>query len=363
MTANMEMSYASTNPEITPRTSGDFLSRERRNPVVTPYDEFLSGSKPVYDRHGIKVSRGFVDLADGISLEIAYSEIDQRRRRTPEGLLGMAAYQSTAWLTQPDGMYIRELLSNAKTGVEGTVIGSPSTRGQQFNPTDNGRNMLEIARWQAPLLGRDETQILLRGVSQGFHNGLAAHAQADEFGFDVVRSELRAGCLVDGITPEMVLEAPFKIANEFIYAGNILKTPMRALVHYAKTLDATMRGTYTHAQALGGLLSGQAGQHMRNLPESTFAHFSAAGGDFMGDSRRVKAIAARYPFVSVSTNGKSHLDDAAGHDKFEEVRARDKTFSDVMIENPQLRSMPIDLMRKHLYHLACEQNPTFASGS
>lgn len=354
MTVSRETSF-SPNYDAQPRQDGDFLSLDR-NPVVTKPDEF--DPYILYDKGGLTISEGMVELEDGTFVEIAYSEIDKNRLHVPEGVNGLATYEATAWTTRGRGMYTYELINQSDMGVEGTIMNSSSTKGKRYSPTENGRNLLEIMRWQAPLLERDEKQVMLKGVSQGFHVGVSAADQAKNYNMDVIAMNMRAGCLPDGLTRSILRKAPRKIANEILALPRLRGTG-RALFHFAKTLDATKRGTYTHGQTVRGLLSGHAGWHMRHMPQSTFGHFSAGEGDFMSDSEAIEEIVEKFPHASVSTDGRSHLDDAAGHYKFQASLDRDVTIAAVLIENPHLRTLPLEIVHKELYRLACEQNPLF----
>lgn len=335
---------------------GDLLSEIGRNPVVTTPDKF--DPQLLYDRGGLAIYEGMVEFEDGTQVEIAYSKIDTDRLHVPEGVQGLASYEHTAWTTRARGMYPYELMNQSDMGVEGTIMNSPSTKKRRYTPTENGRNLLEIIKWQAPILGRDEKQVINKGVSQGFHVASAAIDLAPEYGIDPVAVNVRAVCLPDGITKKLLRGAPRKIFNEVLAIPRMRGTG-NALWHYAKTLDATKRGVHTHWQTVEGLVSGRAGKHMRNMRPTTFGHFSVGKGDFMGDDEVITEIAESFPFVSVSTDGRSHLDDAAGHERFQASLDRDATIAAVFIENPQLRKMPIEVVHQRLYRLACEQNPQF----
>ena len=328
-----------------------------RNPVVSRYND--PNEKTIYDRNGVSIRNRYVTLEDGAEYEIVYSKIN---RNVDIGRQGIASYASTAWTTRPHGLYVHQLIVNASNNIEGHVIGSPENRGRMFNPTENGRNLLEIAAWHAPYLDRDPHHVLSEGISQGFINGVAFADQAEAYDMEVMAADYRAAALPDGVSKKLLKEAPTKIMNEVTEIADIISHPVGRLVHFVKTLDVTKRGLYTHIQAVKGLVSGQPGQHMRNLPASTFGHFSASSGDFMSDHETVNSIASSYDFMSTSNGGKSHLDDVLGSG-YTAARERMKTISHIFAENQNLRSLPIDVMRKQLYHLACEQNPQFIKKS
>lgn len=300
-------------PDIAPMPhdeSGDFLFEDEEFFEPTVYETTRrSRIKTLYENDTATITQRTLMTEDGRKYIVSSSQLAPGRETLPTQYI-----ETTAFMTQPDGMYTRRLINLARLGIEGTVVSSPQNIGILSSLEHNGRNVLSIAQHEATRRDLDSRFMVVGGESRGSMTGVAMARFAEEYGITPLFAHLDAPCVPRGLaeayqesiiehgslggTRKMATHVVKAVVQEFKTLNKAMDNDRAANRHLGKTLDTSRRAPIIHAQEAISLLSGDAGEHALYLPGSTFAHVGLANDDALSNPSRWVELLREYPGIT-----------------------------------------------------------------
>lgn len=312
MTAEMEMSCASTNDFVTmpSRESGDFLYEEFDNPVR--YRESMHDD----ETRRAKIRKERIYMEDGTYYEVTSTLAKQRT-------IDVGIVATAAWLTHDQGINKDRALRAAEVGID-TVFISPQQNLDRIGHF--GKDVCNIIRIADEVHFHDERDpdhLWIDGISQGAMKGIGVTAKAPFIdNKKVVVGDYTVPCFPEGIDLGRDLkQLPDLLINEFNAATAFIKLPLNAMLHYPRTVALSPKMQFQHLKQVPALLSGAVGDAARHMPLDTFGHTTNYLGDIMGQGRRWEPILEQYDNMTVEYfKGGGHLSlvDPRCQDKWEQ---------------------------------------------
>lgn len=343
-------------------------SHEQLSPVydATPSSDescFLEFDNPVRengikqvgrpDRHSYVTYRNHeVTMNDGARYMVTTTEIPEKYQRDSSDVMNL---ETTAWMTQPDGINKRRMSVLAKYAMPSVFMSVQQNKSRIGDLTKNAHNGIEIARSMAEIYDFDTDAITTQGMSRGGMTGLTAASVAEQHDTHVAYTDSIVPCFPDGLKARDLIEYLRLLPHEVSTFNAIREVPLRYLRRYPKTLDLNF---CQQLKEVPTLLSGDVGKQIRqNMDTEAFAHVTVYEGDIMSQGKKWEGLfnESTYPNVVMDVkNGGGHLS-CVGNDSFTEWQDRLRTITDILHEDPNNRYLGGTALRG----LAAERNTSF----
>lgn len=338
-----------------PHGSGDFLS-ENAAQVPDTVKELggRSDTQILYDRNGILIENRWVQTEDGKKYNVTSSTIFNSE---PERINNVSALETTAFLTQPKGMYVHGLLTLGKLGMEGTVVSSP--HGVGITSLDHGaHNVLAIGHHDTLRNNRNLTYQVHEGKSRGAMYAMPMNRYAHKFGKHLIFNHLTAPCIPERPKILRVLKGIGPgVTEEILTLESAFDIDASARFHYGSTLDTSWDAGLVHAQEGLALLTGDAGWHAQYMSETTFGFTHNTARDGLCNAAMWQMIFSKFEGMTVQTEPRGGHMNIIGRKFHEQFRANMTTVHDVLADNPSVLSGSPDDVIRSFSNLAAEQNP------
>lgn len=288
----------------TPR-DGDFLSFDTDNPI---------DGKPkrlgAYETDGVRFERLGFRMENGTRYIATTTTLPPGERTTD-----VLNVSSAAWTTKDKGLNRREPLYLAREhGMESCFFSVAQNLLRLGDIREDAQNQLTMTRHIAEERGYQPNHVIYSGISHGAMNGLVYSSLGKERGISVLYGDHRAPCFPNHVADTDLWGNIMKLRNEIGGLINIATTvPPEALLRYPATLHLGPRGALRHLQDVPTLLSGTAGQIVRDgLPQDAFGYVGLGDGDPLSQAQAWEAELAGHPLMIVDRRpGSSHLEECA----------------------------------------------------
>jgi hypothetical protein len=270
----------------------------------------------------------------------------------------IASLETSAWLTKFGGLNKRRQIALARDyRTPSTFIGVQQNKSHIGHIEDNSANHLFIASHVAERFDRDSSQLLLQGISRGAMHGLTTQSIAQRHGISVLYSDNIVPCFPEGLNVRTDLTEYIKfIPNEYKSLRS-LKLPLKILMSYPDTVDASAMGMFQQMKEVPTLLSNTMGGLIEDeLPRDSFGYIAAYGGDIMSQGNRwVTKIDDRFKnmVVDLSPDG-AHMS-CISADCHSQWRQRIETITGLLHEDRSRVAIGATALRE----LAALKNPVF----
>ncbi len=340
---------------FTPHDDGDFLSQDFTLPPGAVAElGGVSDERVLYDRNDILIKNRQLQTADNKTYSVTSSVIFNA---DPGRISHVSSLETTAFATQPEGMYVHRLLLLAKLGIEGTVVGSPHGLGLT-SIEDGAHNVLTIGHYEALRHDRNLTHQIHIGLSRGAMYEMAMNRYAHKFGKQVLFSHATGLCIPKKPNALSVAAGMAKaVGEEILTIGKAIDIDKNARLRYGSTLDTSADALIVHAQEGLSLLTGEAGIHGENMPEMTFGFAHNSIKDGLSNAAIWNVLLSQYPGMTVQTELRGGHLSILGRLFHEQLRRNMTTARNVLDENPSLLTKHPSVIMPQFSNLAAEQNP------
>lgn len=337
-----------TNP--TPSINEGLYYLEYDNPVRE--DGIRTIGRP--ERHDYATYyRHQVTMENGSRYLVTITDIPTKYQQASSDV---ANIETTAWLTQPDGLNKRRMAALAKQAIP-TVFVSVQQNRDRFGQLDkNAHNELEILKAMAERYDYDSEHALTNGISRGAMTALAVSSIAKQHDIDIPYTDAIVPCFPRGLNLKRDLAAYAQLLpHEASTLQAIREVPLKYLWRYPKTLDTNL---FQQLKEIPTLLSGEVGKQIQqHMDADTFGYVTVYRGDVMSQGSRWQRLLATadYPNMVIATkDGGGHLS-CVGNDCFTDWQQRMQTIAEIMHEDPANRALGGTALR----NLAAERHPVF----
>lgn len=220
--------------------------------------------------------------------------------------------QTTPWITGLGGLNRRVLHSQLDAGMYSSLLSVAQQTGYKPSLEQAAHNQLAIEHFLAENVDkeRDKNNLIIKGISRGAMIGIAMGALAEDDEWNILYSDLTVPCFPNkaklfktaGQLPEMT-------KNEVTSFVDLRRIPVRALRHYAGTLDLSPNGLRYALATIPELTSGNAGRLADSIPDDAAAYIVGFEGDVMSDMNEWQRRMDHHENVVVEVrSGGAHAD-------------------------------------------------------
>lgn len=333
---------------------GDFLSPDFDNPVREDGITYIGRA----ERHKYAIFHNQeVTMENGAQYHVVTTEIPERYKQPGSDI---ANIETTAFLTKPDGFNKRRMYELARLAVPSVFVSVQQNIDRRGRLTRNAHNQLEIAKALSELYGYSDKHAVANGVSRGGMTALAMAAIARQHDMTITYTDSIVPCFPHGLDwkrdPKDFIHFLPNEANSLRAFRDI---PLKILLGYTNTVDASPRGLWQQLKEVPTLLGGGVGHQIeQHMEPDTFGYITAYKGDVMSQGTRWQEIfdPEQYPNMIVD------LQDGGGHMNcmndacLGEWRSRSQTISEILHENTANRYLGATALRA----MAMERNTVFS---
>lgn len=243
----------------------------------------------------------------------------------------IAVTMTTPWLTEPNGYNYHMANSLMRRGFPIDLVSAERQRQLLPHIGKSAHNQLRIARHTAELYDRNDSRLLVAGVSRAAMIGLSLTAQAKDHNFDVYYGDYIVPCFPESFMSRRQFKKYINLPKvEISSLPHIAKLPLKTLIHYPETFSHTTKAWINHIAAIPPLLSGDAGVAAKQLSTEQHGTVIAFEGDLLSQGEAWQEIFNKkmYPYMDmILIKGGAHLSCAEPttieefKERFERVKA------------------------------------------